>query len=216
MSESLAGKNRITTDGTRYLFVEAPDVGVAAIRQGLTRWVTCSIQDYDLVSEHRWRVRDGAVMTTIHTSSHTLMTMLFNAATEPQMVPVDGNAFNFSRDNLKLGRGAKTNELLVSGNTVYITLPNAQVAVIDAEEQDTVSRYYWKIHSVRGQPMVRTVCRSEGESTKVALTRLITGYKGARAIRFRNNDPLDCRKANLWVEGDDMYGKKNAQGERVW
>lgn len=193
----IIGKNPIVTDGVDYVFVEVPVISTDPRR--VTTHFTASLQDVETITQHRWRVLGTTVVTLVDTKTVPFTSLILGMSSEDVPHQVDGNPLNFSRDNLKYGMKDKVNEVLVNGEYAYITLPDAQVVVIDSVDVERVSPHFWKVYRVRGDDVVRTHYKVNGKWKKTDLSRFILNYSGRKSVVNLNGDILDNRRRNLRI-----------------
>lgn len=195
---SIHGKNPIVTDGVQYVFIEVPVI--CPDHRQLTTFLTASLQDVDVIKQHRWRVLGDTVFTIVETKTVPFTSLVLNLSSEDTPYQKDGNPYNLSRDNLKYGQNDKTNEVLVNGDYAYMTLPDAQVVIIDSVDVERVTPYHWKVYKVRGAEVVRTHYKVNGKWKKVDLNRYILNYTGRKPVVNLNGDILDNRRRNLLID----------------
>lgn len=168
--------------------------------------LSCSLQDYELVTTHRFRwALDRAVTTTIEEGKEvmtTLDSLLMGMPRSVSVVHRNGNPTDYTRENLSLMGGSKTNTIITQGDLSYLILPNAETVMIDTEVIPRIQAYTFSVVIQRGQSLLQASYKENGLERKIQLPRLILGLspQDRRPVRFKNGDVFDCRRDNLIVE----------------
>lgn len=100
--------------------------------------------------------------------------------------------------NLLATRTRKTQvRALVRNDDDSYTVPLTRgwAARVDADDAELVAQVNWHAVSVKDAWYAETTIA--GKRTK--LHRVLTGAMRGEEVRFRNGNPLDCRRANLAV-----------------
>lgn len=167
--------------------------------------LSCSLQDYELVTSHRFRwALNRAVTTTIENGKEvvtTLDSLLMGMPRSVSVVHRNDNPTDYTRENLSLVGGSKTNTIITQGDLSYLVLPNAETVMIDTDSIPLIQSYTFSIVIQRQQALIQAVYRDNGLERKVQLPRLILGLSphDRRSVRFLNGDLFDCRRSNLVV-----------------
>ncbi len=84
--------------------------------------------------------------------------------------------------------------------TIYTA--NGHRFLVDAEDYARVNQYRWSVHVREGSFQHLQVFRTGWRNHKrcsILLTRMLMNPKQSHCVAFRNDDRLDCRKANLLI-----------------
>lgn len=89
-------------------------------------------------------------------------------------------------------------------NTKELILTQGQVAIVDAELYETLSRHKWTAHwnpALHGYYAVRTGRTADGKTHTIRLHREIMGLERGdpRQVDHWNHQSLDCRRQNLRI-----------------
>jgi len=92
-----------------------------------------------------------------------------------------------------------------------IPLQNGMVALVDDEDFERVNAYFWTA-SVGGNGNI--IVTSNINDSCVTLNRFIVGCTRKEVVAFKNNNPLDCTKENLWItqKGKHVRSGKGQRG----
>jgi len=200
-------KNRTVVSGS-VLFVEMDNVTPSV-------YMSCSVDDIDVIKEYRWRVIDGSPVTTKTSGTleyrHTFDSIVLGVDRNGWLTRRDKNVLNCQRTNLSMSPSKRENVILRGEDVSYIVLPNAQTVLIDTEDMELVSQYLWYSIVYRGHQVVMSRYMDKEATRKVQLPRLLLQLDGqsSRSVKHHNGDRLDCRKQNLYIvnsKGDDHEG----------
>lgn len=173
-----------------------------------SRFLSCSREDVDTLTQYRWRYIDGQPVTTkLHNDlevRHTIDSILYNVDRLTLLTRRDKNVLNCQRDNVSMSPSRKQNVFVEHAEVTYLLLPNAQTVLIDTESVPLVSSYLWYALSHRGNVSIMAKYLTDGAVRRVQLPRLLLGLslQDNRPVRFRNNDRFDCRMINMYMEDD--------------
>lgn len=171
--------------------------------------VTSSASDQDTLGQYRWRVIDGLAVTTKHSGSlefrTTIDSVLLGVDRTVTLPRRDKNPLNAQRENIKMSPSARENVITTKGQVSYLILPNAQTVVFDSADAELVNQYTWYSLVYRGQPTIMARYNDGTGTRKVQLPRLLLGLtrQDSRSVKHRNDDRMDCRKRNLYIEDDE-------------
>lgn len=168
-------------------------------------YMSCSVEDQQVISEYRWRVIDGLPVTTKASGTmeyrHTFDSIVCNVHRNSSLTRRDKNPFNCQRQNMSMSPSKRENVILRGEDFSYLVLPNAQTVLIDTDDIDLVSQYLWYPLVYRGQQVIMSRYTDGQTVKKVQLPRLLVGVtpQNCQGVRHINNDRMDCRKENLVV-----------------
>ena len=168
--------------------------------------VTASTSDLDPLSQYRWRVIDGIPVTTRMSGSleyrTTIDSVLLGVDRTVTLPRRDRNVLNSQRENIKMSPSARENVITTKGQVSYLILPNAQTVVFDSDDAELVNQYTWYCLVYRGQPTIMARYNDGSGTRKVQLPRLLLGLtrQDSRSVKHRNDDRMDCRRQNLYLE----------------
>jgi hypothetical protein len=95
----------------------------------------------------------------------------------------------------------RPNPIRIEGEVAYLALNQGLTARLDAVDAPRVGAHHWtaRWESRLGRFRVFTRLRypGRGGTATVTLHRFLLGTPAHRAVRFRNGDGLDFRRANL-------------------
>lgn len=95
-----------------------------------------------------------------------------------------------------------------------ITLRKGRYAIVDDQDYDRVSKHHW---CFTGAPN-GSQCRTKIDGKFVALHRFIALAPARRPMRFKNKNPLDCRRRNLLLPRGRYRGVRRSRyhGQHPW
>jgi hypothetical protein len=155
--------------------------------------------DAEELSSHRLRWIAGHVLTTQMVDGLELpipaVNILLRLPRTASVCHLNRDTTDLRRDNLKRGKAIPSNDYRQQGEVTYLCLPNGQTAYIDSDDIARVCQQQWSARITHGEVHV------VGRKRKGRLDRFLLGMKphDQRRLTHLNNDPLDCRKSNLYV-----------------
>lgn len=170
------------------------------------RFVTASCEHQHVLSQHRWRVINDVPVTTLLSGSleykHTIDYVLYGTNRTTFLTRRDNNPMNCIRENVRMSPGTRENVIVTKDAISYLLLPNAQTVLIDTTDVELISHYLWYSMIYRNSLIIISRYADGGLIKKIQLSRLIMGVnlKSSHWVKHKNQDKLDCRRDNLYIE----------------
>lgn len=179
------------------LYVETPLGGAT---------FTASLHDQDLIGQHRWRDRNGSIITEITGSTIELGHYILGRHPDSDINFENGNRFDFLRKNVRGERISGSPSTITKMPKVsYLHLNGGANVRIDTVKIPLVDLYSWYVIKVGGRVDIRTNIGT----AKLSLHRMLAGAQRGEFVQMANGDPFDCTLTNLNITNKKKRQKRD-------